>query len=426
MSIVIKRIYYGWWITLAAGAIEFANAGTAISILTIFVIPMSEEFGWSRTEISVAASLGAVLGAGLAPFTGRLVDRAESRLVLVIGGMIVTISCFFLAITETLLGFYFAFVCSRLADQGLIKIGASPTVGKWFLRYRGRAVALVFFAGAAGIIVMAPMVQLVISSWSWRAAWVMLALVMFFIGVVPSAILVRRQPEDLGLKVDGDPPIAELQYHRSDLSRSERPPPVLEEHWLLGEVLCTPTFWLVVFSLFAVSIGISGVGLHLIPHLTQQGLGEATAVGAISVMFTAGAAGALTLGFLSEHISPRLILGSIYLLLATSTGILIVADNIPQVYLFAVLNGIAGSGVNTLSPILWARYYGRATLGSIYGITRAAQVTGLAMGPLLSGILFDTTGAYYDAFLIFAMLALGSSLLILVARTPVKMQDKGG
>ena len=420
MSIVRKRIYYGWWITLAAGAIEFANAGTAISILTIFVIPMSEEFGWSRTEISAAASLGAVLGAGLAPFTGRLVDRAESRLVLVIGGMVVAISCLFLAITETLVGFYVAFACSRLADQGLIKIGAAPTVGKWFLRYRGRAVALVFFAGAAGIIVMAPMVQLVISGWSWRAAWVMLALVMFFIGVVPSAILVRGQPEDLGLNVDGDPPIAESQHHTSDLPPSESSPSVVEQQWLLGEVLRTPTFWLVLFSLFAVSIGISGVGLHLIPHLTQQGLGAATAVGTISVMFTAGAAGALTLGFLSERISPRLMLGLVYLLLATSTGILIVADNIPQVYLFAVLNGIAGSGVNTLAPILWARYYGRATLGSIYGITRAAQVTGLALGPLLSGIIYDTTGAYYDAFFFFAVLGLGSSLLILAARTPVR------
>jgi len=420
MSILRKRIYYGWWITLAAGAIEFANAGTAISILTIFVIPMSEEFGWSRTEISAAASLGAVLGAGLAPFTGRLVDRAESRLVLVIGGMVVAISCLFLAITETLVGFYVAFACSRLADQGLIKIGASPTVGKWFVRYRGRAVALVFFAGAAGIIVMAPMVQLVISGWSWRAAWVMLALVMFFIGVVPSAILVRRQPEDLGLNVDGDLPIAESQHNTSDLPPSESSPSVVEQQWLLGEVLRTPTFWLVLVSLFAVSIGISGVGLHLVPHLTQQGLGAATAVGAISVMFTAGAAGALTLGFLSERISPRLMLGLAYLLLATSTGILIFANNMPQVYLFAVLNGIAGSGVNTLAPILWARYYGRATLGSIYGITRAAQVTGLALGPLLSGIIYDTTGVYYNAFFFFAVLALGSSLLILAARTPVR------
>lgn len=420
MSILRKRIYYGWWITLAAGAIEFANAGTAISILTIFVIPMSEEFGWSRTEISAAASLGAVLGAGLAPFTGRLVDRAESRLVLVIGGMVVAISCLFLAITETLVGFYVAFACSRLADQGLIKIGASPTVGKWFVRYRGRAVALVFFAGAAGIIVMAPMVQLVISGWSWRAAWVMLALVMFFIGVVPSAILVRRQPEDLGLNVDGNLLIAESQHNTSDLPPSESSPSVVEQQWLLGEVLRTPTFWLVLVSLFAVSIGISGVGLHLVPHLTQQGLGAATAVGAISVMFTAGAAGALTLGFLSERISPRLMLGLAYLLLATSTGILIFANNMPQVYLFAVLNGIAGSGVNTLAPILWARYYGRATLGSIYGITRAAQVTGLALGPLLSGIIYDTTGVYYNAFFFFAVLALGSSLLILAARTPVR------
>ncbi len=62
-----QRVYYGWFVASAAAATEFANAASAISILTIFVIPMTEEFGWSRTEISGATSLGAILGAALAP-----------------------------------------------------------------------------------------------------------------------------------------------------------------------------------------------------------------------------------------------------------------------------------------------------------------------------------------------------------------------
>ena len=83
MKIRRGRVYYGWWVAGAASGIEFANAATAIGILTIFVIPMSQEFGWSRTEVAGATSLGAVLGAGLAPFIGGLVDRFGARAVLV-------------------------------------------------------------------------------------------------------------------------------------------------------------------------------------------------------------------------------------------------------------------------------------------------------------------------------------------------------
>ena len=198
MQRISKRIYYGWLIVAASGGMEFANAATAIGILTIFVIPFTEEFGWSRTEISAVTSVGAILGASLAPFSGRLVDRIGSRWVLVLGGTLVVVACVYLASVQTLLGFYVGYTIARTADQGLIKIGAAPAVGKWFQRYRGRAIALVFFSGSAGIMVMAPLVQLAIGAWGWRAAWLLLAAVMAVLGIVPSFALIRRQPEDYG------------------------------------------------------------------------------------------------------------------------------------------------------------------------------------------------------------------------------------
>ena len=86
---LFRRIYYGWFIVVAAGAAEFGNAASSITVLTIFVIPMTDQFGWSRAEISGATSIGAILGAVLAPLVGKIVDRLGSRVVLVVGGLAV-------------------------------------------------------------------------------------------------------------------------------------------------------------------------------------------------------------------------------------------------------------------------------------------------------------------------------------------------
>ncbi len=417
MVVPPKRFYYGWLVVGAASGIEFANAATAIGILTIFVNPMTQEFGWSRTEVAGATSLGAILGAALAPFSGRLVDRMGSRLVLVVGGTVVCLACLYLSLAQTLLGFYLAFTLSRVSDQGLIKIGASTTVGKWFLRYRGRATGLVFFAGAAGVIFLAPAVQVIISTWGWRVAWIVLGGLMFFLGVVPSALVVRRQPEDLGLTIDGvahtqrattsDPSLGDKEVSRDG-----------EISWSLGQVIRTPAFWVILVSLFIVSSATSGIGLHLVPHLTQQGLSAPAAVGAISIMSTSGALGALALGIMAERISPRLMITLAYLLGAVSMVVLLMADTLAETYLFAVLQGLAGTGVNTLAPILWANYYGRASLGSIYGLSRAAQVSGFALGPLVSGIVYDATGSYRSAFIYFAFLAVVAAVIVLAFRRP--------
>ena len=420
---ISRRVYYGWFIVAAAGSMEFANAASAISILTIFVNPMAEEFNWSRTEISGATSLGAILGASLAPFTGRLVDRVGSRWPLALGGVAVALACVYLSAMQTLLGFYIAFAVSRTADQGLIKIGAVPAVGKWFERYRGRAVALVFFGGSAGIVVLAPVVQIVMVTWGWRAAWLVLGAVMLALGVIPSFLIVRRQPEDLGLAVDGRPALDSVDQNTPGQSTplaagSTAGSPEAGVEWPLARAVRTPAFWLVLVSLFVASTSSAGVTLHLVPYLTQQGLGAGAAVSVISVLSTSSALGILALGFLAERVSPRILLALVFLLIAVAIGVLLSADSLAKAYAFAVLHGLASGGMNTLAPLLWASYYGRGILGSLHGISRAAQVAGFALGPLVLGIAYDASGTYQTALVYFAFTGVASSLLILAARRP--------
>ena len=406
MNILPRRFYYGWLVAASASGMQFANAANAIGILTVFVIPMSEEFGWNRAEIAGATSLGAVLGAALAPFSGRLVDRFGARMILVGGGLVVVVGCLYLSMAQALAGFYVAFTMVRIADQGLIQIGASVSVGKWFLRRRGRAVGLVFFGGSAGMIVMAPAVQFVIANWDWRAAWIALAVVMLCVGVIPSALFVRRQPEDMGLVIEGADDRPRLRP-----TREERQTP-------LSEVVRTPAFWVILVSLFLGSVAISGVGLHLVPHLTQRGLSPTAAVAAVSVMAISGAVASLAAGLLAERVSPKLLMILAYLLGAVSMWTLINADTLTEAYLFAVMQGCLGTGVNTLVPIMWASYYGRRTLGGIFGMSRAAQVFGFAVGPLASAIVYDSAGSYTGAFIGLAVVAVITAALMTTARRP--------
>ena len=405
-------MYYGWVVAGASGSIGFANAASAISILTIFVVPMSEEFGWGRTQIAGATTAGAILGAALAPFIGRLVDRFGSRLTLVISGSIIGLGCVYLSLMQTLVGFYLAFTVSRIADQGGVKIGTSVAAGKWFERYRGRATGLVFLVETVGVIALAPLTQLVIGQWGWRSAWLMLAAVMFALGVIPCALWVRRQPEDMGLAVDGG-----RRAEDDDGGMAERAEAGEDERSLtLRDAARTPAFWIALASLFLGSNAVSGPGLHLVPYLTERGLNATAAVGAISVMATAGAAGAMLSGIAADRLSPRWLMAALYLMSATALLLLVGTDTLAETYAVVILMGLIGTGINTLAPLMWAANYGRGSLGAIHGVGRASQVMGFAVGPLVSGIAYDSTGTYREVFLALAGVALVAAGLMAAAR----------
>ena len=141
-------------------------------------------------------------------------------------------------------------------------------------------------------------------------------------------------------------------------------------------------------------------------------------MGAVSVMSVSGAFAALVCGVVAEKISAKLLLTLAYVLGAVSMWVLMRADTLPETYMFAVLQGSAGSGVNTLAPLMWASYYGRRTLGSIFGLSRAAQVVGFAVGPLGSAVAFDRAGTYHGAFLSLALVSLAAAMLLVTTRRP--------
>jgi MFS transporter, OFA family, oxalate/formate antiporter len=413
------RLYYGWFVLAAVSGMNFANGATAIAVLTVFIVPLSTDFGWTRTQIAAVTSVGAVVGALIAPFAGRLVDRHGARLPLSLGGGCIVLGMLNLAAMQSLVWFYLAFGLARLADQGFVQASSPPAIAKWFRRSQGKAMAILSLSSAAGGVVLPLLVHLVMRVWHWRVAWVMLGGVMLIVGLLPCVVLIKRQPEDLGLSLDGITASAHVEpSHALCEPTAGRVPDNSPMPWRLGETLHTPAMWFLLATACAIGVSSTGIGLHLVPYLLQQGLSQTAAVQTVSLGFLASGVSNLMWGLSADRLPVRPLLVATYALKTVSLAVLLGTHTVPEAYLFTVLQGIATGGLGTLTAILLADYYGRQHLGAIYGLLRAIQVIGFALGPLIAGMTFDITQSYHGAFVTFLGLSLVGTVLIGLAQPP--------
>jgi len=382
-----------------------ARQAAAVATLSMFIVPMCVEFGWSRAEFSGAVSLGALLGVLAAPFAGPLFDRYGSRLLLVVSALVVAACSLALAATQSLVGFYIAFGISRLMFSAPFDIGTSAVVAKWFVRRRARAMALLSVAIGLGLAVLPPMAQLAISQYGWRAGWVALAGVVLLVGVIPQWLLLVRQPEDAGLKPDGGPG-----------ARDERSRDTQEVAYTAAEAFSTPALWLLMVYTLLVFPVQSGFSLHQAPHLVERGLSPGTAAAVVSAFSLAAAAASLGFGLLRAPARFSLCAGA--LLMACGAILMQSVHDAALAFAAAITFGAGIGALLTMLPVAWANYFGRAHFGAIRGITLPAQVAGQALGPFLAGGLRDATGDYGAGLALFAGLSALAAAVAAFARPP--------
>ena len=194
--------YYGWIVLACLCCAGFARQGPAVATLSIFVEPLTREFGWSRTALSGAVSLGGLLAALVSPLIGPLLDRRGSRLVLCLAVLVNGVALLLLSLTPSLLVFYLLFCIARMNWAGPFDLGIYGALNNWFLArrtLRGLDRHLRAGARARGMPLIA---QFAISHDGWRAGWVALGAVTLIVGFVPVWLFLVRRPEDMGLQPD--------------------------------------------------------------------------------------------------------------------------------------------------------------------------------------------------------------------------------
>ena len=411
---LIQRLpfFYGWVIVGCMMCSSVVRQAAAVATLSIFIVPMTSEFGWTRTGISGAVSLGALLGAVVAPFIGPLFDRHGSRALLVASAVAVSGCCIALAGTQGLLWFYVAFGISRLMFSTPFEIGTTSAVTKWFVRHRARAMSLLILSTGAGLTILPLVVATATGIAGWRAGWLTLAVVAIVLGVLPQWFLLVRRPEDVGLVPDGAP------ADPGSSAAAARTAAPDETDFTRTQALRTSTLWLMMTYTLLVFPVQAGVSLHQAPHLVERGLSPTIAATAVSAFSFAGALSSLLFGYLGDRVPVRAALAASAALMALGAVTMREVEGPLLGYVSAVLFGAGIGGLLTMVPVAWASYFGRARFGAIRGITLPAQVGGQAIGPLAAGVLHDLTGGYASGLAVFAVLSLLAAGVALVTRAP--------
>jgi sugar phosphate permease len=400
-------IYYGWIVLASLCCAGFARQGPAVATLSIFIEPLTREFGWSRTALSGAVSLGGLLAALVTPLIGPLLDRRGSRLVLSLAVLVNGVALLLLSLTPSLLVFYLLYCIARMNWAGPFDIGIYGALANWFVARRAFATSLATLAQMAGLVAMPLIAQFAIVHEGWRAGWVALGAVTLLVGFVPAWLFLARRPEDLGLRPDGAAP-SPLSSHSG----------AAEPGFSRAAAVRTPAFWLLMLYTVLVYPVQAGVSLHQAPHLVERGLSPTTAALIVSCFSLMSGVAALACGFLPRRLPARYPLALAGMLLAFGAFLMVEVGSPARGYAAAALFGLGIGGVLTLLPVAWADYFGRANFGAIRGLALSAQVVAQACGPLLSGALRDLTGNYALSLYCFAGLSLLSMAAALAARRP--------
>lgn len=405
--------FYGWVVLGCLCFAGFARQGPAGATLSVFVVPLIHDFGWSRTALSGAVSLGGVIAAIASPVIGPFLDRVGSRLVLCLAVLTTGTAMLLLSLTNSLLMFYLLFCLARASWAGPFELGIYGAVNNWFVQRRAFASSIATLAQAAGLVAMPLIAQAAILQYSWRAGWLALGVLTLLVGFLPAALLMVRRPEDVGLHPagkapdSGDGPVSAIGYAAP-----------AEADFTRRQAMRTPAFWLLLLYTALVYPVQAGISLHQAPHLIERGIAPAMAATIVSTFSLFSVAATLVCGFLPRRLSIRYPLAAIGLFLAVS-AVLMRSETTPgEAYLAAALFGFGVGGILTLLPIAWADYFGRANFGAIRSVALSVQVVAQACGPLVSGAPRDWTGDYQSAFACFAVLAGLGAVAALAANRP--------
>ena len=403
-------------------AVNFSTMATGTLNYGLFVLPMQRElalsratFGWMQTTRRLSAGV-------LSFAVGWLIDRYGPRVYIpvaavMIGGCLIMVGMSSHA-WQFILLFGLIGVSGLAAPNGIV---TSVPVAKWFVRKRGRALA--FATAGLGIsgIVFLPVTQWLIDGYGWRSAWQILALLFMVISIPASALFLRRQPEDLGLRVDGDPPDA--PESDDSVARSPRPTEA-EPIWTVRQAFGTATMWklLAVFALAGVAQG--GASFHRIPYFVEKAYDPLLVSWSFAADAGGAAAFALVSGWLADRIPIRFLAAASFSGFIVAILLMIYVASVETMFLSTIVFGCSVGIGMIVHTYIFAAYYGRAFLGSIRGIVMPVNLLSAGLGAPLVGYLHDYTGSYLPAW--WTLLAIyGLSAALILTALPPRPADGG-
>ncbi len=396
------KIYYGWIVVAVGIVVSCIGMGSMMS-LSVFLAPISQTMGWSRTGISTAALLNFV-AMGVGSFLwGSLSDRFGARFVVLCGGVLMGVGLAAASQTQSLLAFQLVFGLTVGLAAGSFYVPMTAMTVRWFVHNRSLAVALVSAGLGLGSTIMGPLARWIMMTHDWRFAMLVFSAIAW-IGILPLALLLREPPADTAAA--------------SSAGASAGPADMT-----VGQALRTPQFAAIALAFFACCAAHSGPIFHMVTYAIDCGVADMAATTVLSVAGVSGLMGRIVCGLVADRVGAGRTLVAGLAVQAVAISFYLMTSGLGSFYAVAMIFGFAYGGVMPLYAILVRENFPGRIMGSVFGVVAMVSTFGMAIGPVAGGWLFDTFGSY--AWLYVASCGLGLSA-VAIASLIRPMEVRGG
>jgi len=392
-----RRLFYGWVIVGTGMLVTCMGLGAMFS-LSVFLKPIAETMGWSRTGISTVALLNWIF-MGLGSFIwGTLSDRIGTRAVVLSGGVLLGLGMVTASQAATLPQFQALFGGLVGFAVGAFYAPMTAAATRWFTRHRSLAVALVSSGIGLGTLTVGPLARAIIDAYDWRIAMLVIGDLAWLV-VIPAALLIRAAPAG-----EGAGAVASLDARGREFTAAA--------------ALRTPQFWAIALTHFACCAAHSGPIFHMVTHAIDRGVAPLTAATVLGVSGLASVAGRVTCGLLADRYGAKRTLLVGLAIQAVSVFLYLFTSETSAFYALALVFGLSYGGVMPLYAILVREYFGERIMGAAYGGVFLVSTLGMALGAWAGGWFYDSFGSYLWLYVGSGAIGLGAITIALTFRPP--------
>jgi len=422
MNLNFNQIFYGWVIVFALASVGGFTSLMAGSNFPLFVSPMIKDLGLSQATFGWAHTGRMVATAGGSPLIGRMIDRYGARQSLAVAGALVSAAVISLAFVNEAWQLIGLFIFIGLV--GLIpgsNLYTAVPIAKWFIVKRGRAMSLAYIGTPIGIIVVVPLTQWLLQHLDWRATWATVGLTGGVFTVLIAVTLMRRRPEDMGLRPDGVAPTD--MVGASSLSPSDPKFTDGEYSWQRSAAIRSGAFWRLSIAFGLAILGATSLQVYRFPHFVEQGISPQIAAFGYSVDASMSVITAVALGFMLDKVPSRVVGAIGFLLMAGAVLLTMATTAVYQMFVAAILYGAGISSIMVLQNTMWPAYFGRDHIGSIRGLAFPISLSFGAVGAPMTGLIRDATGSYFPAWWVAFFAMLLAAALLITTRQPIMRRE---